>query len=453
MATVETARLDELRAAFGGTLLEPSDPGYDEARRVHNAMIDRRPALIAQCRNTADIVDAVHFARKEGLEICVRGGGHNVAGRAVIDGALMIDLSPMRGIHVDRDAMTLRAQGGCLWAELNREAALHGLATTGGAISHTGVSGLTLGGGLGWLMAKHGLAADNVIAVELVTAEGRVLDVTADSDPDLFWALRGGGGNYGIAASIKFRLHPMPTVTGGLIAHPIEKAGEMLRFYRDVAPTVSEDLTVFAGLFHAPDGSGMKLAGLVVFHTGTPEEAEQELARFTEWGPPIMAEVGPVPYPVFNTILDDAYPHGLRNYWLSAFTNGIPDGLIDTMVERFEQVTSPMSGIVLEQFHGAVTRVGPAETAVPHRDEGYSLLISSVWDDAAADEANIAWTKGTFAAMTEFFTGGRWLNYLTDDQGEDAIRGAYGANYERLGELKRRYDPENVFRANHNITP
>jgi FAD/FMN-containing dehydrogenase len=453
MATVETARLDELRAAFGGTLLEPSDPGYDEARRVHNAMIDRRPALIAQCRNTADIVDAVHFARKEGLEICVRGGGHNVAGRAVIDGALMIDLSPMRGIHVDRDAMTLRAQGGCLWAELNREAALHGLATTGGAISHTGVSGLTLGGGLGWLMAKHGLAADNVIAVELVTAEGRVLDVTADSDPDLFWALRGGGGNYGIAASIKFRLHPMPTVTGGLIAHPIEKAGEMLRFYRDVAPTVSEDLTVFAGLFHAPDGSGMKLAGLVVFHTGTPAEAEQELARFREWGPPIMAEVGPVPYPVFNTILDDAYPHGLRNYWLSAFTNGIPDGLIDTMVERFEQVTSPMSGIVLEQFHGAVTRVGPAETAVPHRDEGYSLLISSVWDDAAADEANIAWTKGTFAAMTEFFTGGRWLNYLTDDQGEDAIRGAYGANYERLGELKRRYDPENVFRANHNITP
>jgi FAD/FMN-containing dehydrogenase len=453
MATVETARLDELRAAFGGTLLEPSDPGYDEARRVHNAMIDRRPALIAQCRNTADIVDAVHFARKEGLEICVRGGGHNVAGRAVIDGALMIDLSPMRGIHVDRNAMTLRAQGGCLWAELNREAALHGLATTGGAISHTGVSGLTLGGGLGWLMAKHGLAADNVIAVELVTAEGRVLDVTADSDPDLFWALRGGGGNFGIAASIKFRLHPMPTVTGGLIAHPIEKAGEMLRFYRDVAPTVSEDLTVFAGLFHAPDGSGMKLAGLVVFHTGTPEEAEQELARFTEWGPPIMAEVGPVPYPVFNTILDDAYPHGLRNYWLSAFTNGIPDGLIDTMVERFEQVTSPMSGIVLEQFHGAVTRVGPAETAVPHRDEGYSLLISSVWDDAAADEANIAWTKGTFAAMTEFFTGGRWLNYLTDDQGEDAIRGAYGANYERLGELKRRYDPENVFRANHNITP
>jgi FAD/FMN-containing dehydrogenase len=273
MATVETARLDELRGTFTGVLLEPSDPGYEEARRVHNGMIDRRPALIAQCRNTADIVDAVHFARKEGLEICVRGGGHNVAGRAVIDDALMIDLSPMRGIHVDRDGMTLRAQGGCLWSELNREAALHGLATTGGAISHTGVAGLTLGGGLGWLMAKHGLAADNVLAVELVTAEGRVLDVTADSDPDLFWALRGGGGNFGIAASIKFRLHPMPQVTGGLIAHPVDRAAEMLRFYRDAAPTVSDDLTVFAGLVHAPDGSGMKLAALIVFHTGTPEEA------------------------------------------------------------------------------------------------------------------------------------------------------------------------------------
>jgi FAD/FMN-containing dehydrogenase len=453
MATVETARIDELRATFSGALLDPSHPGYEEARRIHNAMIDRRPALIAQCRNTADIVDAVHFARREGLEISVRGGGHNVAGRAVIDGALMIDLSPMRGIHVDRDAMTLRAQGGCLWAELNREAALHGLATTGGAISHTGVSGLTLGGGLGWLMAKHGLAADNVLAVELVTAEGRVLDVTAGSDPDLFWALRGGGGNFGIAASIKFRLHPMPTVTGGLIGHPIERAGEMLRFYRDTAPTVSDDLTVFAALVHAPDGSGMKLAGLVVFHTGTPEEAERELAPFKEWGPPVMVEVGPVPYPAFNTILDEAYPHGLRNYWLSAFTNGLPDGLIDTMVERFEGVTSPMSGIVLEQFHGAVTRVAPADTAVPHRAEGYNLLITGVWDDAAADEANVAWTRDSFAAMKEFCTGGRWLNYLADDQGDEAIRGAYGANYDRLAELKRRYDPENVFRANHNITP
>ena len=298
MATVETTRLDELRATFYGHRHRAHRPGYDEARRVHNAMIDRRPALIAQCRNTADIVDARALRPAGRTRDLVRGGGHNVAGRAVIDDALMIDLSPMRGIHVDRDAMTLRAQGGCLWSELNREAALHGLATTGGAISHTGVAGLTLGGGLGWLMAKHGLAADNVLGVELVTADGRVVDVNADSDPDLFWALRGGGGNFGIAASIKFRLHPMPTVTGGLIAHPVERAGEMLRFYRETSPSVSDDLTVFAGLVHAPDGSGMKLAAMVVFHTGTPEEAERELAPWMEWGPPVMVEVGPVPYPV-----------------------------------------------------------------------------------------------------------------------------------------------------------
>ncbi len=453
MATVGTTRLDELRGTFTGTVIEPTDPEYDEVRRVHNAMIDRRPALIAQCRNTADIVDALQFGRQAGLEISVRGGGHNIAGRAVMDDALMIDLSPMRGIHVDRDAMTLRAQGGCLWSELNREAALHGLATTGGAISHTGVAGLTLGGGLGWLMARHGLAADNVLGVELVTAGGRVVEVTADSDPDLFWALRGGGGNFGIAASIKFRLHPMPTVTGGLIAHPVERAGEMLRFYRETSPSVSDDLTVFAGLVHAPDGSGTKLAALVVFHTGTPEEAEAELAPWREWGPPVMAEVGPVPYPVFNTILDEAYPHGLRNYWLSSFTNGIPDGLIDLLIERFEHVPSSMTGIIFEQFHGAVTRVDPAATAVPHREVGYNLMLSSVWPDVADDEANVSWTKDGFAAAKEFFTGGRWLNYLTDDQGEDAIRGAYGANYDRLVELKRRYDPENVFRANHNIAP
>jgi FAD/FMN-containing dehydrogenase len=453
MATVLSARLEELRVTFAGNIVEQSDPGYDEARRIHNAMIDRRPALIAQCRSTADVVDAVHFAGREGLEISVRGGGHNVAGRAVIDDALMIDLSQMRGIYVDRDAKTLRAQGGCLWSDLNREAALHGLATTGGAVSHTGVAGLTLGGGLGWLMAKHGLAADNVLAVELVTADGRVLDVNADSDPDLFWALRGGGGNFGIAASIEFRLHPMPLVTGGLIGHPIERAGEMLRFYRETAPAVSDDLTVFAALVHAPDGSGTKLAALVAFHTGTAEEAERELAPFKEWGPPVMVEVGPMPYPVFNTIIDDAYPHGLRNYWLSAFTDGLPDGLIDTIVERFEEIPSPMSGIVLEQFHGAVTRVEPTETAVPHRDAGFNLMLTSVWPDAADDEANVAWTKDSYAAMKEFFTGGRWLNYLGDDQGDDAIRGAYGVNYDRLVELKRRYDPENVFRANHNIAP
>jgi FAD/FMN-containing dehydrogenase len=455
MTTVLIAeeRLEELRVGFSGALLLAEDEGYDKARRVHNGLIDRRPALIARCSGTADVADAVRFARAAGLEVSVRGGGHNVAGRSVADEALMIDLSQMRGIHVDPDKRTVRAQGGVLWRELNRETAAHGLAVTGGAISTTGIAGLTLGGGLGWLMAKHGLAADNLLSVELVTADGEIVEVSDDSDADLFWALRGGGGNFGIAASLKYRLHPLEMVTGGLIAHPIEAAGDMLRFYRDAATASSDDLTVFAGLVHAPDGSGVKLAAMVVFHTGTPDEAERELAPFKEWGSPLVVEVGPMPYPVMNSLLDANYPAGTLNYWLSSFTSGIPDGLIETAIERFASVPSPMTAILLEHFHGAVTRVPVEATAVPHREEGWNLLLPSVWVDPAETEANIAWTKESHAALGEHLTDRRWLNYLGDDQGTDAIRGAYGANYDRLVELKRRYDPENVFRHNHNIEP
>jgi FAD/FMN-containing dehydrogenase len=416
-------------------------------------LIDRRPALIARCHGTADIADAVRFARSAGLDLSVRGGGHNVAGRAVVDDALMIDLSPMRGIHVDPTARTVRAQGGVLWHEFNREAAAHGLATTGGAISTTGIAGLTLGGGLGWLMAKHGLAADNLLSVELVTADGDILEITEDSDTDLFWGLRGGGGNFGIAASLKYRLHPLQMVTGGLIAHPFEAAADMLRFYRDAAPGSSDDLTVFAALVHAPDGSGMKLAAMVVFHTGTPEEAERELAPFKEWGSPLVVEVGPMPYPVMNTILDANYETGTLNYWLSSFTSGITDELIGVALDRFASVPSPLSAILLEHFHGAVCRVPVEATAVPHREEGWNLLLPSVWVDPADTDANIAWTRDTHAAFAEHLTERRWLNYLGDDQGEDAVRGAYGPNYDRLVELKQRYDPENVFHNNHNIQP
>ncbi|HSP74067.1 MAG TPA: FAD-binding oxidoreductase [Gaiellaceae bacterium] len=452
-AGMAAERLEELRASFSGTVLEPTDAGYEEARRVHNGLIDRRPALIARCRNTADVADAVRFARQQRLDICVRGGAHNVAGRAVVDGALMVDLSQMKGIHVDPARMTVRAQGGVLWHELNREAAVHGLATTGGAISTTGIAGLTLGGGLGWLMAKYGLAADNVLAVELVTADGRILDVNEQSDPELFWALRGGGGNFGIAASIEYRLHPLGTVTGGLIAHPVDAAPELLRFYRDAVAGASDDLTVFAGLVHAPDGSGTKLAALVVFHTGSDEEAERELAPFKEWGSPALVHVEKMPYPVMNTLLDGNYPTGSLNYWLSSFATGLSDGLIETLAERFASVPSPMTALLLEHFHGAVCRVGVRDTAVPHREEGWNLLIPSVWMDPTETEANIAWTRETHAALAEHLSERRWLNYLGDDQGDDAIRGAYGPNYDRLVEVKRRHDPDNVFHHNHNITP
>jgi FAD/FMN-containing dehydrogenase len=455
VATIEMdpEQLEQLRVGFSGTILNPGDGGYDAARRVHNGLIDRRPALIARCQNTADVADAVRFARHAGLDISVRGGGHNVAGRAVAADALMIDLSPMKGIHVDPVARKVRAQGGVLWKELNRETAVHGLAVTGGAISTTGIAGLTLGGGLGWLMAKLGLAADNVTSIELVNAEGNVLDVTATSDPDLFWALRGGGGNFGIATSFEYRLHPLSMVTGGLIAHPFAAARDVLRFYRDQAAQASDDLTVFAGLVHAPDGSGMKLAAMVVFHTGTPEEAQRELAPYLEFGPPAVVHVEPMPYQVMNTLLDAGYPTGACNYWLSSFTSGISDGLIDTIIERFETVPSPMSAVLLEQFHGAVCAVGATDTAVPHREKGWNLLLPSVWVDPADSDANVAWTRDTHAALAPHLSQRRWLNYLGDDQDTDAVRAAYGPNYDRLRELKRRYDPENVFHHNHNIVP
>src|ERR671935_697739 len=305
---LEPERVEKLAESLSGTLLQPGDSFYDEARRVHNGLIDKRPALIARCRGTADVVEAIRFAREAGLEICVRGGGHNVAGRAVADGALMVDLAEMKGIYVNPEARTVRAQGGLIWREFNRATALHGLAMTGGAISTTGIAGLTLGGGLGWLMGVQGLAADNLLSVELVTAEGEVLNVTEELEPDLFWALRGGGGNFGVATSFEYRLHPLREVVGGLIAHPFDAALDVLRAFREHSPP--DELWVVAGLVHAPDGSGMKLAALVVCHAGSPDQAERDLRPLLEFGSPVLTEGGPMPYPVMNTLLDAAYPPG-----------------------------------------------------------------------------------------------------------------------------------------------
>ena len=443
---------ESLSATLEGRVLLPSDAEYDAVRRVHNGLIDRRPAAIVQCATSADIAAAVRFATANDLEISVRGGGHNVAGRCVSDGGLMIDLSQMRGVSVDPGSSTARAQGGALWSDVNEAAAEHGLAVTGGAISSTGIAGYTLGGGLGWLMSTQGLGADNLVGVELVTAAGEVVEVSDDSHPDLMWALRGGGGNFGIAASLTYRLRPQPMVVGGLIAHPIEAAGDLLRFYRDQSAKAPDELTVFAALAHAPDGSGMKIAGMIVCHTD-PERADADLAPYLEFGSPIVTQVGPMPYPVMNTLLDEAYPTGSLNYWLSSFTTGIPDTLIETVVQRFASVPSPMSAILFEHFHGEVTRVEPTATAVPHREEGFNLLLPSVWRDPADTERNVAWTKDTYAAVSEHLASGRWLNYLGDDQADDAIRAAYGPNYDRLREVKRRHDPGNVFHLNHNIAP
>jgi FAD/FMN-containing dehydrogenase len=452
-ATIDADRFDAFSGSISGTVLRPGEDHYEAARRVHNGLIDKRPALIARCRGVADVSAAVGLARETGLEISIRGGGHNIAGRSVTDGGLMIDLAEMKGMYVDPEARTIRAQGGVIWSEFNRETAVHGLAVTGGAISTTGIAGLTLGGGLGWLMGIHGLAADNLLSVELVNADGAVLNVTAESDPDLFWALRGGGGNFGVATSLEYRLHPLSEVVGGLVAHPFEAARDVLRFYREFTQSVPDELTVFGGLVYAPGSSDLRLAALVVCHAGPAEQAQTDLAPLREFGQPLMVELGPMPYAVMNTLLDDGFPRGALNYWKSSFVESLDDELIDLAIERFETTPSPLNAILFEHFHGAVTRVGVSDTAVPHREVGYNLVMPSVWLDAADTEANIAWTRATFDLFSPYFAERRWLNYFSDDDGTDAVRAAYGPNYDRLVELKRRYDPENAFHLNHNIDP
>jgi len=450
---IDQERVSSLASTSSGMLLLPDDDGYDEARRIHNASIDKRPALIARCLGTADVVEAVALARETGLEVAVRGGGHNVAGRAVSDGGVMIDLSLMKGIHVDPRARTARAQGGTTWREFNRETAVHGLATTGGLISTTGVAGLTLGGGIGWLMGVHGLSVDNLLSVEVVTAAGEVLTTSADEHPDLFWALRGGGGNFGVAVSFEFRLHPLAEVYGGLVAYPFSDARQALRTFRAFAESAPDELAVMPLLVHAPDGSGTPLVAFAICHAGPPDRAESDVQPLLELGSPVMAQIGPMPYPAINMMLDAGFPPGILNYWKSSFIRALDDEAIDVMVEHFAECPSPMTGIAIEHFHGAVARVDASATAFSHREPGFNFLVASMWTDPAVTDENIAWTRATYAAMEPHFAAKRYVNYLDDDERADAVRASYGPNYARLAEVKRVYDPDNVFRLNQNVQP
>jgi FAD/FMN-containing dehydrogenase len=453
VSSLSTA-IGELRSTFAGRLLQPTDASYDEARRVHNGLIDKRPALIAQCRGIADIADAVQLARTLKLEVAVRGGGHNVAGRATIDGGLMIDLSTMKGIHVDAKARTARAQAGLTWNEFNRETQLHGLATTGGVVSTTGIAGLTLGGGLGWLMGKHALALDNLLSVDLVSADGRILTASTDDNADLFWALRGGGGNFGVVASFEYRLHPIgPLVTGGLIAYPFSAAWDVLRFFRDVTASLPDEFTVFAGLIHAPDGSGVKLVALVVCHCGPLGAGESAARPIKKFGTAALDTIGPMPYSAVNAMLDAAYPRGALNYWKSSFLASLSDDTIRAMIDCFAKCPTPMGQLLLEHFHGAVTRVGVADTAFPHRVQGYNLLVLSEWLDPKDNDACIAWARDSYAALQPSLSSVRYVNYLGDDEPADAVVAAYGPNHRRLQQLKAKYDPENFFHMNQNVRP
>jgi FAD/FMN-containing dehydrogenase len=445
-----------LRPNVSGAVLLPDAAGYDAARRVHNGLVDRRPAIIVQCRGTADTQAAVRAAREHGFEIAVRGGGHNVAGNAVCDGGLVIDLSQMRAVHVDSTARRVRAQGGTTWGDYNRETQLYGLATTGGVVSTTGIGGLTLGGGLGWLMGRHGLAVDNLRSATLVNAAGDVVRASDDEHPDLFWAIRGGGGNFGVATWLEYDTHPVgPIVTGGLVAHPFSAARDVLRFYRDLTATLPDEFTIFAGLIHAPDGSGAKLAAIIVCHIGDLDAGARAVEPIKRFGTPVMDVIGPMPYSVVNTLFDAGFPAHALNYWKANFLSGLSDDAIDTMIARFAECPSPMSGLLLEHFHGAATRVAATATAFPHRTPGFNMLVAGEWMDPAQTAVNTDWTRGTYAAMSAHFAIGRYANYLnTDEVGDQsAVAAAFGPNAARLRAAKRRYDPDNVFHHNQNVKP
>lgn len=446
--------IGQLTPSFAGRLLLPADAAYDEVRRVHNGLVDKRPALIARCQGLADIVDAVNLAKTLKLEVAVRGGGHNVAGRATVDGGVVIDLSLMKGIHVDARSRTARAQGGTLWKEFNRETQVHGLATTGGVVSTTGIAGLTLGGGVGWLMPKYGLALDNLRAAEMVMADGRVLRASDDENADLFWAIRGGGGNFGVAASLEYELHSVgPTIFGGLVAHPAKRGREVLRFFRNFAASVPDEVMLAAALLPAPDGSGAKVAGIAGCHCGSLGEGEASLAILKTFAPPVLDALGPITYCSLNSMLDASYPNGALSYWKSHFLRELSDDCIDALVDRFEACEPPTAQIFIEHFHGVATRVGRTDTACALRDEGFNFVIVSQWTDPRDTDRAVAWARETYAAVRPFLGTTRYVNYLDRDEPADATVQAYGPNLTRLRELKAKYDPENFFHMNLNIKP
>ncbi len=441
--------LGDFAATIGGPVFAPDTDGYDAARKVWNGMIDRRPAAIVRCRTTQDVVGAVRFATRENLPIAVRGGGHNAAGLAVADGALVVDLSEMRDVTVDPVAKTATVSGGATWADVDRATSAHGLATTGGGVSMTGVGGLTLGGGLGWLMRSYGLTADNLLAAEVVTAAGEVVTATAGENPDLFWALRGGGGNFGVVTSFTFRLHEVSMVLGGMVIHPLPAAKDALRFFRDFCATAPDELTVFAALMTPP--GGMPCLALAICYNGPIEEGERVVAPLRQFGPPVADLIQPAPYVGIQTALDEAFPEGLPVYWRSHFLKGLDDASIDTIVDSFMASPSPASIVLIEQLGGAMSRVDRDATAFEHRDAAFNIAIITRWPVPELADPCIAWARAFWDDLRPASTG-VYVNYL--GVGEDRVRDAYSPEkYARLQAVKRAYDAGNTFRFNQNIAP
>lgn len=448
---IEEADAQELASALRGELIRPGDDGYDSARRVWNRMIDKRPAVIARCVGAADVMAAVNFAREHGLLLSIRGGGHSVAGNAVCEGGLMIDLSPMKSIRVDPVAQTARAEPGVLWGEFDRETQAFGLATVGGVVPTTGIAGLTLGGGMGWLTGKHGLTVDSLLSADVVTADGALLRAGAEENEDLFWALRGAGHNFGVVTSFEYRLHAVgPTVLGGMVLHPFDRAREVLRFYREFSAAEPGELTTYAGMLTTPDGD--LVAALAVCYAGPLDDGERVLAPLRAFGPPIADMIGPMPYVAVQGMFGPAFPHGRLNYWKSALIKEISDEAIEVIVDHAARKPSPFSAVVFQECRGANLRVGKGETAYYHRDAPYDLLILSNWTDATDSDGNVRWARGFFEALEPLVPRAVYVNDLGDEQ-EDRVRAAYGENHERLVALKNEYDPTNLFRLNQNIRP
>jgi hypothetical protein len=448
-----------LLSGLRGAVLVPGDPAYDDARTVQNGLIDRRPGLVVRPSGAADVTHAVAFAREHGVLLSVKGGGHNVAGNATNDGGIVIDLSSMRAVHVDAKARTARVQGGATWADLDRESQVFGLATPGGVVSTTGVAGLTLHGGMGHLRSKHGLSLDNILSVDIVTADGQLRRASADENPDLFWAVRGAGSNFGVITSFEFQLHPVgPTVMLCAAIYALEDGPRILPAWRDYIATVPDEFTPLAVFWTGPPGFpdpvvGRPIVILAGVYAGPIEEGERVIRPIRELATPLLDMSGPMPFTAVQAAFDPFFPKGDLYYWKSTYVEELGDGLLDTLCRLAAERPSPRTTMDVWPQRGAATRVGPEQTAFGRRPP-YLVAFESTWTDPSESEANIAWARGACASMQRFTGSGIYLNFPGFGEEKEAlVRSAYGANYERLARLKAQYDPTNLFRMNLNIAP
>ena len=442
--------VEELIAKLRGELLLPEEEGYDKARAIWNGMIDKRPALIVKCAGPSDVIQAVKFAQKHELLLAVKAGGHSFAGRSVCDGGLMVDLSRMRGVRVDPVKKTARAEAGALLSDLDHETQAFGLAVTAGVVSHTGIAGLTLGGGQGYLMNKYGLTIDNLHSVDIVLADGRLVTASETENEDLFWAIRGGGGNFGIVTSFEYQLHPVgPMVVGGMLLHPIEQAREAMRFYREYAMNTPDEMSVLAGILTLPDGT--KAFAFVVGWMGEIEEGLRQLEPLRKFREPMADLINVIPYTQLQKSFDAGVPHGMHRYNKMGYLPDLSDEVIDIVLKHTEQI-SPYSVVLFNCMKGAVTRVAPEKTPFPYRKNQWYFDITPQWLDPAEADAHIAWTR-SFWAEVEPYTRGTAVNWLSEDDGTERVKLAYGPNYKRLAQLKHKYDPTNLFKLNNNILP